>query len=66
MLPSQALLLLCHLDNHNDLVTIIFIAHIFIIYIRYVLTAHDLHLTWGHFFSHGTLVWLWPEIIIVE
>ena len=72
MLPSQALLLLCHLDN--DLVTIIFIAHrhidiYFIIYYIYtawvyVLTAHDLHLTWGHFFSHGTLVWLWPVIIV--
>ena len=59
MLPSQVLLLLCHLDN--DLVTIIN-TYILIRYDVCVLTAHDLHLTWGHFFSHGTPVWPWPVI----
>ena len=55
MLPSQALLMLCHLNN--DLVTLII--HI---YGTDCSVTHDLHLdlTWGHFFSHGTRVWPWP------
>jgi len=24
--------------------------------------TRDLHLTWGHFFSHGKPVWPWPVI----
>ena len=57
MLPSQALLLPCHLDN--ELVTIIKY-----IYGTDCSVTHDLHLylTWGHFLSHGTPVWHWPEI----
>ena len=57
MLPSQALLLLRHLDN--DLVIILYIY----IYCSSTYT-YDLHgyinLTWRHFFSHGTP--LWPKL----
>ena len=57
MLPSQALLLLCHLDN--DLVTIIYI------YTVVHMTMHKPENLGAFCLSHGTPVWPWPVRISI-